>query len=92
MNPKNFVQTIKSNFQKQFRERQIFWSQGIFIFYLVFNNVYEITLGLEANISCAILFYFSLPDGIYVRAFEDRMDLYSVMIKGPEKTPYEGII
>ena len=52
----------------------------------------EITLGLLANISYAIFFYISLPDGIYVRAFEDRMDLYSVMIKGPEKTPYEGII
>ena len=35
--------------------------------------------------------HFSLPDGIYVRAFEDRMDLFSVMIKGPHKTPYEGI-
>ena len=31
----------------------------------------------------------SLPHGIYVRAFEDRMDLLSVMIKGPQKTPYE---
>jgi len=31
----------------------------------------------------------SLPEGIYVRAFEDRMDLFSVMIKGPQKTPYE---
>ena len=31
----------------------------------------------------------SLPSGIYVKGFEDRMDLYSVMIKGPEKTPYE---
>ena len=31
----------------------------------------------------------SLPDGIYVRSFEDRMDLYSVMIKGPRNTPYE---
>ena len=40
-----------------------------------------------------INFYYllSLPDGIYVRAFEDRMDLYSVMIKGPQNTPYEGI-
>ena len=46
---------------------------------------------LEGNISYAISFHFSLPDGIYVRAFEDRMDLYSVMIKGPEKTPYEGM-
>ena len=31
----------------------------------------------------------SLPSGIYVKGFEDRMDLYSVMIKGPEETPYE---
>ncbi|KAF4519954.1 hypothetical protein B566_EDAN005453 [Ephemera danica] len=31
----------------------------------------------------------SLPSGICVKGFEDRMDLYSVMIKGPAKTPYE---
>jgi len=31
----------------------------------------------------------SLPYGIYVKGFEDRMDLYSVMIFGPEGTPYE---
>ncbi|XP_071444818.1 (E3-independent) E2 ubiquitin-conjugating enzyme UBE2O isoform X1 [Hetaerina americana] len=31
----------------------------------------------------------SLPSGIWVKGFEDRMDLYSVMIRGPEKTPYE---
>ncbi|XP_069684975.1 (E3-independent) E2 ubiquitin-conjugating enzyme UBE2O isoform X2 [Periplaneta americana] len=31
----------------------------------------------------------SLPPGIWVKGFEDRMDLYSVMIRGPEKTPYE---
>lgn len=31
----------------------------------------------------------SLPIGILVKGFEDRMDLYSVMIEGPEKTPYE---
>jgi len=31
----------------------------------------------------------SLPSGIFVKGFDDRMDLYSVMIKGPEKTPYE---
>ena len=31
----------------------------------------------------------SLPSGIFVKGFEDRMDLYSVMITGPEKTPYE---
>ncbi|XP_067005905.2 (E3-independent) E2 ubiquitin-conjugating enzyme UBE2O [Anabrus simplex] len=31
----------------------------------------------------------SLPEGIWVKGFEDRMDLYSVMIRGPEKTPYE---
>ena len=27
--------------------------------------------------------------GIQVKGFEDRMDLYSVMIKGPKRTPYE---
>ncbi|CAB0038957.1 unnamed protein product [Trichogramma brassicae] len=31
----------------------------------------------------------SLPPGIWVKGFEDRMDLYSVMMRGPEKTPYE---
>ncbi|XP_046659894.1 (E3-independent) E2 ubiquitin-conjugating enzyme UBE2O-like isoform X2 [Homalodisca vitripennis] len=31
----------------------------------------------------------SLPSGIWVKGFEDRMDLFSVMIRGPEKTPYE---
>lgn len=31
----------------------------------------------------------SLPDEIHVKAFEDRMDLYSVLIKGPRNTPYE---
>uniref|UniRef100_A0A1A9WYQ4 UBIQUITIN_CONJUGAT_2 domain-containing protein n=1 Tax=Glossina brevipalpis TaxID=37001 RepID=A0A1A9WYQ4_9MUSC len=31
----------------------------------------------------------SLPPGVWVRGFEDRMDLMSVMIEGPEKTPYE---
>ncbi|KAG5853737.1 hypothetical protein ANANG_G00029410 [Anguilla anguilla] len=31
----------------------------------------------------------SLPDGIMVKTFEDRMDLFSAMIKGPTRTPYE---
>jgi len=31
----------------------------------------------------------SLPKGIKVKAYEDRMDLYSVMIMGPRRTPYE---
>ncbi|KAL4709879.1 hypothetical protein ACJJTC_003842, partial [Scirpophaga incertulas] len=31
-----------------------------------------------------------LPAGVWVRAFEDRIDLLSVMIAGPRKTPYEG--
>uniref|UniRef100_A0A1A9WSA4 UBIQUITIN_CONJUGAT_2 domain-containing protein n=1 Tax=Glossina brevipalpis TaxID=37001 RepID=A0A1A9WSA4_9MUSC len=31
----------------------------------------------------------SLPTGVWVRGFEDRMDLLCVMIEGPEKTPYE---
>ncbi|XP_042903000.1 (E3-independent) E2 ubiquitin-conjugating enzyme UBE2O isoform X2 [Parasteatoda tepidariorum] len=31
----------------------------------------------------------SLPDGIIVKSFEDRIDLYSVLIKGPKRTPYE---
>uniref|UniRef100_A0A8C3GCD3 (E3-independent) E2 ubiquitin-conjugating enzyme n=1 Tax=Cyclopterus lumpus TaxID=8103 RepID=A0A8C3GCD3_CYCLU len=31
----------------------------------------------------------SLPDGIMVKTFEDRMDLFSSLIKGPTRTPYE---
>uniref|UniRef100_A0A1I8PX28 UBC core domain-containing protein n=1 Tax=Stomoxys calcitrans TaxID=35570 RepID=A0A1I8PX28_STOCA len=31
----------------------------------------------------------SLPPGVWVRIFEDRMDLLSVMIEGPKNTPYE---
>ncbi|XP_041431923.1 (E3-independent) E2 ubiquitin-conjugating enzyme UBE2O isoform X2 [Xenopus laevis] len=31
----------------------------------------------------------SLPDGIMVKTFEDRMDLFSAFIKGPTHTPYE---
>ncbi|XP_055677910.1 (E3-independent) E2 ubiquitin-conjugating enzyme isoform X2 [Lutzomyia longipalpis] len=32
----------------------------------------------------------ALPAGVWVRAFEDRVDLFSVMIEGPKNTPYEG--
>lgn len=32
----------------------------------------------------------SLPQGIFVKAFENRSDLFSAMIVGPENTPYEG--
>ena len=32
----------------------------------------------------------SLPQGIFVKAFENRSDLFSAMIEGPENTPYEG--
>ncbi|XP_058055719.1 (E3-independent) E2 ubiquitin-conjugating enzyme [Anopheles bellator] len=31
-----------------------------------------------------------LPPGVWVRSFEDRLDLLSVMIEGPQNTPYEG--
>jgi ubiquitin-conjugating enzyme E2 O len=31
----------------------------------------------------------SLPPGVLVRTFEDRLDLLSVMIEGPKNTPYE---
>jgi len=31
----------------------------------------------------------SLPSGITMRGFEDRMDLFSAMIEGPKNTPYE---
>ncbi|XP_070580497.1 (E3-independent) E2 ubiquitin-conjugating enzyme UBE2O-like [Ptychodera flava] len=35
------------------------------------------------------LLHSSLPAGILVKGFEDRMDLFSAMISGPAKTPYE---
>ncbi|XP_055716034.1 (E3-independent) E2 ubiquitin-conjugating enzyme [Phlebotomus papatasi] len=31
----------------------------------------------------------ALPSGVWVRAYEDRVDLFSVMIEGPKNTPYE---
>jgi len=31
----------------------------------------------------------SLPSGITMKGFEDRMDLFSAMIEGPKNTPYE---
>jgi len=31
----------------------------------------------------------SLPAGIVVKGYEDRMDLFSAMIHGPKNTPYE---
>ncbi|XP_043571136.1 (E3-independent) E2 ubiquitin-conjugating enzyme UBE2O isoform X2 [Chiloscyllium plagiosum] len=31
----------------------------------------------------------ALPDGIMVKTFEDRMDLFSALIKGPTRTPYD---
>lgn len=31
----------------------------------------------------------SLPAGVWVRGYSDRLDLLSVMIRGPSKTPYE---
>ncbi|KAJ1130238.1 hypothetical protein NDU88_008594 [Pleurodeles waltl] len=34
----------------------------------------------------------SLPDGIMVKTFEDRMDLLSALIKGPTRTPYEDCL
>ncbi|CAL8333598.1 unnamed protein product [Merluccius merluccius] len=36
-----------------------------------------------------VLLATSLPDGIMVKIFEDRMDLFSALIKGPTRTPYE---
>ncbi|XP_037945571.1 (E3-independent) E2 ubiquitin-conjugating enzyme isoform X2 [Teleopsis dalmanni] len=32
----------------------------------------------------------SLPPGVYIRVFEDRLDLLSAMIEGPKNTPYEN--
>lgn len=34
----------------------------------------------------------SLPEGVYVRACEDRMDLLRAAIVGPTKTPYEDAL
>ncbi|XP_034488220.1 (E3-independent) E2 ubiquitin-conjugating enzyme UBE2O [Drosophila innubila] len=34
----------------------------------------------------------SLPPGVFVRAYEDRMDLISVMMVGPKRTPYENAL
>ncbi|KAF9359745.1 hypothetical protein BGX26_011518 [Mortierella sp. AD094] len=34
----------------------------------------------------------SLPEGIRVRAFEDRMDLLRVLIQGPDHTPYRNAL
>jgi len=34
----------------------------------------------------------SLPDGIRVRAFEDRLDLLRVLIQGPDHTPYRNAL
>ncbi|KQS52430.1 uncharacterized protein Dere_GG12418, isoform B [Drosophila erecta] len=34
----------------------------------------------------------SLPDGVVVRAYEDRMDLISVMMVGPKRTPYQNAL
>ena len=31
----------------------------------------------------------SLPEGVYVRTWEDRLDLLRVLIIGPQGTPYE---
>uniref|UniRef100_A0A0B7AQH6 UBC core domain-containing protein n=1 Tax=Arion vulgaris TaxID=1028688 RepID=A0A0B7AQH6_9EUPU len=38
------------------------------------------------------LFQTSLPDGIFIKGFEDRLDLYSFMIIGPAGTPYEDAV
>jgi len=32
----------------------------------------------------------SLPNGVWVMSFEDRLDLLSVLIEGPQNTPYEN--
>lgn len=34
----------------------------------------------------------SLPPGVVVRAYEDRMDLMSVMMVGPKRTPYQNAL
>ncbi|XP_017040016.1 (E3-independent) E2 ubiquitin-conjugating enzyme UBE2O [Drosophila ficusphila] len=34
----------------------------------------------------------SLPPGVIVRAYEDRMDLMSVMMVGPQRTPYQNAL
>ncbi|KAK5639956.1 hypothetical protein RI129_010767 [Pyrocoelia pectoralis] len=39
-----------------------------------------------------ILFKESLPPGIWVRSYGNRIDLLSVMIEGPKETPYEDAL
>lgn len=34
----------------------------------------------------------NLAPGIFVKGFEDRLDLFSVMMRGPEKTPYQDFL
>ncbi|XP_030370819.1 (E3-independent) E2 ubiquitin-conjugating enzyme [Scaptodrosophila lebanonensis] len=34
----------------------------------------------------------SLPQGVFVRAYENRMDLMSVMMVGPKRTPYQNAL
>ncbi|BFF91974.1 (E3-independent) E2 ubiquitin-conjugating enzyme UBE2O [Drosophila madeirensis] len=38
------------------------------------------------------LLQLSLPPGVIVRAYEDRMDLMSVMMVGPKSTPYQNAL
>ncbi|XP_002137019.3 (E3-independent) E2 ubiquitin-conjugating enzyme UBE2O isoform X1 [Drosophila pseudoobscura] len=38
------------------------------------------------------LLQLSLPPGVIVRAYEDRMDLMSVMMVGPKRTPYQNAL
>lgn len=33
-----------------------------------------------------------LPSGIYVKMFENRLDLISALVEGPEDTPYQGCL
>jgi ubiquitin-conjugating enzyme E2 O len=34
----------------------------------------------------------NVPEGVYIRVYEDRMDLISALIIGPAKTPYEDCL
>lgn len=43
---------------------------------------------IAANRRDVKLFAKSLPKGVYVRGYEDRMDLMSAMIVGPDNTPF----
>ena len=58
--------------------------------YLSKDPVETDTKYLKAIKKEILILQHSLPQGIFVKAFENRSDLFSAMIQGSENTPYEG--